>query len=128
MRARAGGSATTCRGYTEAPEAPTSGDRRRRRVAQLAEHRSPKPGVGGSSPSAPAREQHEPTDEASAGEGRAPAEGRGPRPPGRTAHHHTPCGAAREAQAHGRPSVPSGGPAGAQEGRLAHAEGADQLL
>ena len=52
---RAGGSATTCRGYTEAPEAPTSGDRRRRRVAQLAEHRSPKPGVGGSSPSAPAK-------------------------------------------------------------------------
>src|SRR6476661_4937382 len=51
----AGGSATTCRGYTEAPEAPTSGDRRRRRVAQLAEHRSPKPGVGGSSPSAPAK-------------------------------------------------------------------------
>jgi preprotein translocase subunit SecE len=46
---------TTYRGYTEAPEAPTSGDRRRRRVAQLAEHRSPKPGVGGSSPSAPAK-------------------------------------------------------------------------
>src|SRR5207247_5144767 len=90
----AGGLAATRRGYTEAPGAPTSGDRRRRRVAQLAEHRSPKPGVGGSSPSAPAREKHEPTDEASAGEGGAPAEGRRPRPSCRAPRNDTPCGAA----------------------------------
>ena len=56
------------------PSARRSGDRERRRVAQLAEHRSPKPGVGGSSPSAPAREPHEPTDEASAGARREAAE------------------------------------------------------
>ena len=47
----------------------------------MVEHRSPKPAVGGSSPSAPAREHHEPTDEADAGARRAAAEALGRRPP-----------------------------------------------
>ena len=64
--------------------------RARRAVAQLAEHRSPKPAVGGSSPSCPARcrpidpmqrdrdEQREPTDQAHDGRSRAPTSPRAP--------------------------------------------------
>src|SRR5438093_3066178 len=72
-------------------------------------------------------EQHEPADEASAGEGRAPPEGVRRRPACGAAQHHPPCGAAGEAEAYRRPPIPPRGPLGAQEGRLADPQGAHHL-
>ena len=109
-------------------------DRARRAVAQLVEHRSPKPAVGGSSPSCPApnddltehpgrrRRGDEPTDQAHDGEaGHRQAKSRASE---RRKRARRRCSQAREDRS---PGVPRRGPGRAAQGRLAHQEGGRQL-
>src|SRR4051794_15070908 len=99
-----------------------------RRVAQLGRAPVSKTGGWGFKSLRACKEQHEPRDEASAGEGRAAAEGRRHRPPLRTGRDHQASIGAGEEEAHQPDAVPARGAPGAQEGGLADPRAAHDLL